>query len=66
MGKLSDKQKKRFAYIPRGKSQITCLIPGPGNYSDAYKVLKNFGSNTLKIGLLNNAGNILQLHKVWK
>ena len=42
-GESSEKRRKRHVDSPMGKSKI-CLIHGPGNYSEEYKVLGNFGT----------------------
>ena len=48
MGKDSGKHKQRYVYFPRDISQITCLIHGPSNSSDEFKVLNDVGTKYAK------------------
>ena len=57
MSESSDNRRKRYVYHPKGKSKPTCLIHGPGNSSDKYKVLGDFGSKYAKIRHTNNRGH---------
>ena len=48
MGESAGKQRKRYVDYPSGESKI-CIINGPGNSSDIYKVLVDFGANYAKV-----------------
>ena len=53
----SDNRRKRYVDYSKGKSKPTCLILGPGNSSDKYKVLGDFGSKYAKTRHTNNRGH---------
>ena len=50
MGRHAGKRMQRCLYSPRDRSQLTCLIYGPGNLSDKFKVLNCFGNKYNKGG----------------
>ena len=43
------KRRKRYAYHPKDRYKLTCLIHGPVHSSDEYKVLGDFGYKYCKI-----------------
>ena len=49
MGKRSVKCKQRYVYLLRDQLKLTCLIHGPGNSPDEYKVLNDFGTKYAKV-----------------
>ena len=42
------KHRKRYVYHPKGRLKLTCLINVPGNSSDGFKVIGDFGTNYAK------------------
>ena len=50
MGRHAGKRTQRYLDSPRDRSQLTCLLYGPGNLSDKFKVLNCFGNKYNKGG----------------
>ena len=49
MGKCSGRRKQNYIDCPRDQSKLTCLIHGPGNLSDEWKLLNDFGTEYSKV-----------------
>ena len=65
MGESSDNNIKQYVDCPLGESK-TCLIHGPGNYSDECKVLGDFGAKYPKGKPTKYHGNIHLPRKEFK
>ena len=57
MSESYDKHRNIYVDYLKGKYKPTCLIHGPGNSSDKYKVLGDFGSKYAKIRHTDNRGH---------
>ena len=57
MSESTGKRKKRYVDHPKDISKQTFLIHGPGNSSDEFKVLGDFGSKYYKTRTTKERGN---------
>ena len=59
--------KQRYAYHPRDRLQLTCIIYVPGHYSDKCKVLNGFGNKYSKdMTFKYQRQEPAKTEKVWK
>ena len=63
MSDSTGKHRKRYVDHPNDIYKLTCLVYGPGNSSDKYKVLGDFGFKYYNSGLLRTTFKNLQLRK---
>ena len=57
MSKSAGKYRKRYVDHPKDGSKPTCIIHGPGNSPDEFKVLGDFGSKYATISPTKDCGN---------
>ena len=61
MSESAEKRRKRYVDYTKGNYKPTCLIHGPRNAPDKYRVLEEFGSKYAKIRHTNNRGKNPQI-----
>ena len=57
------KRRKRYVDNPKDRLKLTCLIHVPGNSSDEYKILGDFGNKYDKVGPTKDHGHEPEIKK---
>ena len=55
MGKCAGNFKQSYVYHPRDISKLTCIINVPGDSSDEFKVINNFGAKYVTCRIFNES-----------